>query len=224
MASKRALRSRTRLTGYLSPKLIVIASEGANTERIYFEAMASPEYFRNPRVKVEVVGRADTASSPTHVLSSLDRFRQEYGLLLDDDDELWLVVDRDRWTPAELSSVASLCSQKCYLLALSNPSFEFWLLLHIKSYDDYTPAEKERIAENARTGSTRRTYLEGELLRLLGSYNKDNPDTSKFLPFVDIAISRASALDTNAGQRWPSDTGTHVYRLARSIKNSGSNI
>lgn len=224
MASNRIFKSRIRISGILSPKLIIIASEGTNTERIYFEDMASPHYYRNPKVHVEVLERTDTASSPAHILSFLDSFKHKYRLSLDKDDELWLVIDRDGWTLRELSSVASLCGQKCYLLALSNPCFEFWLLLHIKSYDDYSAAEQDSIAKNRHIGSTKRTFLESELLKLLGSYNKDNPDTSKFLPFIDTAISRARSLDTNPNHRWSNKVGTRVYRLAESIKNSQNNI
>ena len=218
MISKRIFPPHSRISSIRSPKLIIIASEGTNTERIYFEDMASPEYYRNSRVHVEVLERDNTASSPTYILSLLDDFKKRYHLALNKDDELWLVIDRDKWTLKELSCAASLCHQKCYLLALSTPCFEFWLLLHIKSYDDYSTDEQNSIAKNRHIGS-KRTFLEGELVKLLGSYNKANPDTSKFLPFVDDAVSRAKVLDTNPTARWTNKVGTRVYLLAESIKN-----
>lgn len=219
MISKRILRSRTRISGIRSPKLIIIASEGTNTERIYFEDMASPKYYRNSRVHVEVLEHDNTASSPAHILLSLDDFKKKYRLSLHRDDELWLVIDRDKWTLKELSSVASACQQKCHFLAVSNPCFELWLLLHIKSLDDYNVSGRDSIAKN-RHISSKRTFLEGELIKLLGSYNKDNPDTSKFLPFIDLAISRARDLDTKPTDRWPNSLGTRVYLLVESIKSS----
>ncbi len=219
MISNRIFPSRSRISGIRSPKLIIIASEGTNTERIYFEDMTSPEYYRNPRVHVEVLEHDSTASSPLHILLYLDHFRKKYHLALNKDDELWLVIDRDNWKLKELSFVASACQQKCYLLALSNPCFEFWLLLHIKSLDDYSSSEKDYIAKN-RHVSSKRTFLERELVKLLGSYNKLNPDTSKFLPFIDVAVSRARALDTKPTDRWPNSLGTRVYPLVESIKNS----
>ncbi len=219
MTSKRIFPSRSRISGIRSPKLIIIASEGTNTERIYFEDMASPEYCRNLKVHIEVLKRKKTASSPTHILLALDDFRRKYHLALNKDDELWLVIDRDKWTLKELKSVASACQQKCYLLAVSNPCFELWLLLHIKSLDEYSILEKNDIAKNKRVSPNKR-FLEKELADLLGSYDKFNPDTSKFLPFVDVAVSRARALDTKPTHRWPNSLGTRVYRLVESIKNS----
>ncbi|WP_422451131.1 MULTISPECIES: RloB domain-containing protein [unclassified Endozoicomonas] len=47
-------------------------------------------------------------------------------------DELCLVIDRDQqaWEEKAISEIAKACDQKQYLLALSNPAFDLWLLLH----------------------------------------------------------------------------------------------
>ena len=67
--------------------------------------------------------------SPEHVLKQLNDYKSQYEL--EADDELWLVVDKDRWTEAMLSRVATECSQEVAMhMALSNPCFELWLLLH----------------------------------------------------------------------------------------------
>jgi hypothetical protein len=148
------------------------------------------------------------------VLQVLNGFEKEY--LLGKDDELWMVVDLDRWHNRELGSVAAQCIQKNYHLAVSNPCFELWLLLHIKSLDDCTDLELQELAENKRV-SDKRTRLEIELVNELGSYNKSNPDTSKFLPSVNVAIDRARELDLHPEHRWPNSLGTRVYLLAESI-------
>jgi hypothetical protein len=45
-------------------------------------------------------------------------------------DEAWLVVDRDQWTTESLKRVHAWCQKTPNAhLALSNPKFEFWLLL-----------------------------------------------------------------------------------------------
>jgi len=194
-------------------RLIIIATEGTHTEKKYFEDMVT-QYYHNPRVHVQVLERLTSASSPEHVLKVLNSFEKEY--LLGKDDELWMVIDLDRWHNRELGSVAAQCKQKDYRLAVSNPCFELWLLLHVKSPDDYTDVELQELAENKHV-SEKRTRLERELLDKLGSYNKSNPDTSKFLPFVDIAIERARALDPHPEHRWPNGLGTRVYLLAETI-------
>lgn len=103
-------------------RLIVIATEGSVTEKIYFDA------YHSSKVQVKVVPSASGKSSPKHVLANLDAFKAAFEL--EDDDELWLVIDRDRWTPQALSSVAKRCVANGYSLGLSNPCFELWLALH----------------------------------------------------------------------------------------------
>ncbi|HEY83828.1 MAG TPA: RloB domain-containing protein [Chloroflexi bacterium] len=195
--------------------MIIIATEGTNTEKKYFEDLASPEYYHNPRVHIEVLQRLTTASSPEHIIKLLDQFKRQFRL--NKYDELWMVIDMDRWGDAKLSNIATQCKQKQYFLAVSNPSFELWLLLHIKSLADYTQSELEEFIENKKIN--RRTKLEKELVKILGSFNKNNPDTSQFLPYVDIAIDRARGRDTNPDHRWPISLGSRVYLLAENIIN-----
>lgn len=114
---------RERCEAFRDARLIVIAAEGKDTERIYFEALAKK--YTNPRVHVHILKRKkeeQNNSSPEHVLKQLVDYEKQYEL--ESDDELWLVVDRDRWTDAMLSNVATKCAQSYYLhISLSNPCF-----------------------------------------------------------------------------------------------------
>jgi len=102
--------------------LIIIAAEGKVTENQYFNALASPRYYYNPRIHVEVLVRDENASAPERVIAQLDAFRKQYSLRAI--DELWLVIDVDRWGDAKLSDIGTQCEQKGYRLAASNPCFE----------------------------------------------------------------------------------------------------
>ena len=170
----------------------------------------------NSKIHIEVLPRIDTNSPPQAILNMLDEFKDEY--LLQEGDELWMVIDRDKqsWTEATISGIASLCNQKGYLLALSNPAFEIWLLLHVKNLSEYSDTDKTRLLENRKVNRSR-TYLEQELFNICGSYNKKNPNLNDFLPNIAIAISRAEALIENENERWPNYLGTHVYRLVKRI-------
>lgn len=102
---------RERREAFRDARLIVIASEGKDTERIYFKALAKE--YTNPRVHVHILERSvdeQNNSSPEYVLKQLNNYKSQYEL--EDDDELWLVVDKDRWTEAMLSRVATECSQE----------------------------------------------------------------------------------------------------------------
>ena len=131
------------------------------------------------------------------------------------------MIDRDKqsWTLEEIVEVAQVCLQKGYYLAVSNPCFELWLLLHIKSLENYSDSVLQAFIENKKVSSNR-TRIEKELILLLGSYNKSNLETSSFLPFVKEAIENAKKLDHNPEQRWPNQLGTRVYRLVEKIISS----
>jgi hypothetical protein len=209
---ERKFKPRTRKTALRDASLIIIATEGEKTEKIYLDALH--EAYRNLKVHVVVLERKKTASSPQHVLENMNEFRKQYSL--EADDQLWLVVDVDAWTEQMLGEVATECRQKAYKLAVSNPCFELWLLLHRKSLDEYTPEAIEELAQNKKV-TKGRNRLEAELLNLCGRYDKADYDVSDYIPFVEQALERAKAIDTNPEHRWPQKIGTRVYLLAESI-------
>jgi hypothetical protein len=198
-------RDFKRRSGFRDAKLIVIATEGQKTETQYFEDFK--EYYQTKRLHVEVLRRSSSASSPRHVLSELAKFKSEYKLT--GDDGLWMVIDRDQWTEAHLSEVASDCRKKAFHLAISNPCFEVWLLLHVKDPAEYASGEL--------AGFCNKTDLAEELRRILGSYNSANLNSIRFLPHVPEAIERAKLLDNTPGTWWPDACATRVYQLAEKI-------
>ncbi|MBR1402008.1 MAG: RloB domain-containing protein [Prevotella sp.] len=220
MRSRNSLM-RERREAFRDARLIVIASEGKDTERIYFKALAKE--YTNPRVHVHILERNEDAkneSSPEHVLKQLNDYKSHYEL--ESDDELWLVVDKDRWTEAMLSRVASECSQEDSMhMALSNPCFELWLLLHIEDATSLTPEEQKSWIENRRKSKNSDPYLKVRLRQKMGSYHESAYDASTLIKHVDEAIARAKALDTNPADRWPQTLGTRVYLLAESVMNRG---
>jgi hypothetical protein len=216
MQSKRFL-PRTRQSGNRDARLIIIAAEGSNTEKKYFEDLAAS--FFAPNIHVEVIDRLDAGSDPETVLAALDEFHSQYSLR-SRYDELWMVIDVDRWGERKLSEVGSLCFQKNYKFAVSNPCFELWLLLHLKSLEEYPERTLQEFRKNRRPNSKHpRTRLERELVALLGSYNKGNPDTTTLLFNVKLAIERARNLDKNPEHRWPINLGTRVYLIVEKIIN-----
>ena len=210
---------RERREAFRDARLIVIASEGKDTERIYFKALAKE--YTNPRVHVHILERSEAEqnnSSPDHVLKQLNDYKSQYEL--EADDELWLVVDKDRWTEAMLSCVATECSQEVAMhMALSNPCFELWLLLHIEDSALLTPEEQKQWIENRRKSKNGDPYLKVRLRQKMGSYHESSYDALTLIAHVEDAIERARALDKNPNDRWPQTLGTRVYLLAESVMN-----
>ena len=218
MRSRNSLM-RERQEAFRDARLIVIASEGKDTERIYFKALAKE--YSNPRVHVHILERSEAEqnnSSPEHVLKQLNNYKEQYAL--EADDELWLVVDKDRWTEAMLSRVATECAQDDYMhMALSNPCIEFWLLLHLVDVSLLTHEEQLQWLENRRKSRNTDPYLKVRLRQEMGSYHESAYDAQMLIANVETAIERARALDKNSADRWPQTLGTRVYLLAESIMN-----
>lgn len=208
----REKRDYVRISGIRDPSLIVIATEGEKTEQQYFAGVQSKCKEAASKIKLKILEPRDNGkSAPKYVLEQLSQYKKEYGL--NSHDELCMVIDRDKqaWTAAELSIVAKQCAQKQYLLALSNPAFEFWLILHLKNLDNYSDIEKVKLLEN------KDQYLKNELKTLLGGFNPSKLNFDDFWQHINLAIQRAEILDTEQQDRWPNELGSRVYLLMKKI-------
>lgn len=202
-----------RLEGVRSARLVVIAGEGRYTESIYFNAVKNE--LRAPNVHVEVLDRNSDESSPESVHRQVADFMRQYNI--EDDDELWLVIDRDRWQERMLSQVAQLCAQNSHLhFCMSNPCFELWLLLHLEDVEQYDDETKNALLQNKKNKSGV-TWLKKRMKDLLGSYAGSKYDALGLIPYAPVAIDRARGLDSNPQDRWPQSIGSRVYLLMESI-------
>ncbi|MDE6560486.1 MAG: RloB family protein [Muribaculaceae bacterium] len=202
-----------RLEGVRSARLVVIASEGRCTESIYFSAVK--DKLRAPNVHVEILSRDTNESSPESVHAQITDFMRQYNI--EDDDELWIVIDRDRWHERMLSQIAQLCAQNPHLnFCMSNPCFELWLLLHLEDVRKYDEPTTTAMIAN-RKSSSGLTWLKRRMRDLLGSYSESNYEVSRLLPNVSSAMEIARKLDVNPSDRWPQTIGTRVYQLMGSI-------
>mgnify|MGYP004662359227 FL=1 len=210
---------RERREAFRDARLIVIATEGKDTERIYFTALAKE--YTNPRVHVHILERSENEqnnSSPEHVLKQLNDYKSKYEL--EADDELWLVVDKDQWKDKMLSRVATECALEVSMhMALSNPCFELWLLLHLEDAASLTPEEHILWMENRRKSKNADPYLKVRLRQKMGTYHESYYDAMTLIAHIEDAIKRARALDKTPTDRWPQTLGTRVYLLAESVMN-----
>lgn len=175
-------------------KIIIIATEGSDTEKIYFSK------FRDSRVQVHVVPSKNGLSAPKWILANAQAYKDQYQI--GEGDEIWLAIDRDRWDPGQLSQIAADCVAQDINLAVSVPRFEIWLSLH---FPDPLPNPMNK-------GS-----LEAHLKRLMSGYSKSRYDCTSIMPMVGDATARARAMDTNPTHRWPTSSGTRVYRIIESM-------
>jgi hypothetical protein len=175
--------------------MFVIAAEGSVTEEEYFNLFNGDQTV----VKVKCL-KGTKRSSPAQVLKKLTRFLREQSL--SDLDEAWVVVDKDEWADAELYALQSWSKKKeNYGLAVSNPKFEFWLILHFFSAG----------------GITTSRHCDDKLKKKFPGYNKHIERRQFTAANIKSAITKAKALDQPRCKDWPKGPGTTVYRLVERI-------
>ena len=176
--------------------LFVIAVEGTKTEPHYFAI------FNNQQSVIQVKCLpGNHHSSPLQVLKRMREYLRQQDL--QSSDEAWLVVDKDQWTDRQLSQLhAWTQEQDNYQFALSNPKFEYWLLLHFEEG----------------TGIASSQDCSNRLQQYLPDYDK-GIDRRKISPQrIHDAIRRAHHRDTPPCIDWPRTLGsTTVYRLVEKL-------
>lgn len=101
-------------------------------------------------------------------------------------DRICVVVDRDKYsfTKEQYHSVLEICKREKFGFYLSNPCFEFWLLLH---YEDVLTLDISELKEN-KIISGKKRYAEHELCKKLKGYKKGNRKVEEVISQTDIAI------------------------------------
>ena len=118
-----------------------------------------------------------------------------------------MVVDKDQWTNEQLSQLYRWSQQADnYGFALSNPKFEFWLLLH---FEDGSGVNSSQICSR-------------RLKRYLPIYDKGIDIRKISETMIADAIRRAKQRDKPPCGDWPRNTGTTVYKLVESIQESST--
>ena len=162
-------------------KVFVLAFEGNKTEEQYFSALKDSEKFNNELIYLHLLKRKknDTNSAPKHVFNKLKKeAKDEFNF--SHSDELWMIIDKDEWK--DIPEIIGECEKlKNMYVAVSNPCFELWLLLHIKNLSDYSQEEVNKILENKKV-SKNRNYIEKKLVEILGSYNKTKLKAEEYIP------------------------------------------
>jgi hypothetical protein len=109
-------------------KKIVIFSEGRITEPGYFLSL---EKIANNASQTLTIPTNSNQSSPLSLLKQVRNYINSKGLR--EYDQAWIVMDRDQWKKEDILEVIKWSTENNhYGLALTNPKFEYWLLLHFE--------------------------------------------------------------------------------------------
>lgn len=196
MLSKRKKRALNRKIEHLNDTHIIFigiegGDENSSREARYFDVFKEQDI----RFQFKVIPCNEHRSSPDQVLYHLKQEIEKEPL--QEDDEKWLVVDVDKFEK-QLREVGQHCIDAGIQLAVSNPCFEYWLLLHFLD-----PSE-----EYVSCGDVKKEFSK----QMENNPNKGDGYSGVFREKVEDAITRASKRDI-IEERWPNKNGSRVYKI-----------
>lgn len=203
----RVRKKLVRRTGFRDGTCIVIATEGAVTEYNYFRQLDAESVLSEQRFQIEVLNTEDGKSSPNHVIKRLSEYKRKYNIKRD--DELWMVIDKDRWDIKMLAEVMKTCKQKGFGLCISNSCFEIWLLLHFEDMSQLSAEDTLAILENNKVNG--KTIAKRKVIDLVGVKPKN--DFTMFFAGLLQACENAKILEAKYGDDILTNLGSSVYKI-----------
>ena len=195
MSSDRRNRDRRTARGpseRSQRRLLLVVCEGNGTEPDYIHGFVRHQ--RDAMVKVTIPRERGDPKKVVEIAKKIN------GASGDDFDEVWCVFDRDEHE--RFFDAITMARDNGFELAISNPCFELWLVLHFRE----SP------------GMQHRDHLRRMLRDLLPGYDK-RLNFDDLAGGVAAAAGRARRLDEDAeamGEDGRNPT-TGVYRLLNSI-------
>lgn len=183
-------------------KLFAIACEGGVREPAYFQLFEH----MSERIKVDIIEDIvrnkelpETKSAPKWVLDRAVKYIEKEGLI--DEDELWFVMDIDKWKEDQLRNIANYCKDyPNWHIVLSNPCFEVWLYLHKRT----SLSDLDNISCKA-------------LKRTIATFDSKGYHPYEFIPDLPDAIKNAKSIDKNTSHFLPKENTTKVYQLGEAL-------
>ena len=183
-------------------KVIIISAEGVVTEPSYFNCLKKLV----EGVSVKVLKKPSSKSSPIDVLRNVEK--KVWYEDLKEGDEVWVVIDKDNWTEEQFKEVLKWENSNNYNnVAISNPCFEYWLVLHFEMCHSMNKDDCMKV-----------------LKKYLGSYKKKK--TEKKIMEGDLNIEKIQIAVNNAKERekitkkaYTMSGFTNVHYLVESIIN-----
>lgn len=147
----------------ISPEEIIedIKNEIESLDNIVENIEEDCEFFLNMIIKKFFLTIEEIPNILETVLKNIENEQITYS---EDIDKMCLIVDRDKksFKEEQYNYVKEECKKKNFKFFVTNPCFEFWLLLH---FDEVHSINREELLENKRVNSKVR-YVQSELKKI----------------------------------------------------------
>ncbi len=181
--------------------------EGANTEVFYFRKLIDlrKQLGIHPMIDVCLLEKTEedgNLSNPKRLILFAEDQKTNPDISFDPDhDRMIVVIDADIYErkPAQYPEILALVQQYNDILAITNPAFELFLLLHYEgSYDSDVAPNAKQILENRKEQGRR--YISRLFSQKSGMNSKSNSAVGELAAHIDIAIAQEQRLNQDTQQ------------------------
>lgn len=155
-----------------------------------------------------------------NVVEEISEIIKDGGLTYEEGfDKICLIVDRDKEsfvaTPEnnQYKYVMDKCQEMGFYFCVTNPCFEFWLLLH---FEEVFKLDKEKLLDNPKVTAKRR-YAEDELRKICPRYSKSSYHVETLVKNVEKAIENEKKFCEDI-EKLEYSVGSNVGKLIESMK------
>ena len=197
----------------ISPEEIIedIKNEIESLDNIVENIEEDCEFFLNMIIKKFFLTIEEIPNILETVLKNIENEQITYS---EDIDKMCLIVDRDKksFKEEQYNYVKEECKKKNFKFFVTNPCFEFWLLLH---FDEVHSINREELLENKRVNSKVR-YVQSELKKYF-PYNKNRYNAELLIEKIDLAIENEKSFCEDI-EELKDELGSNVGLLIQELK------
>ena len=203
----------SKISKEISPEEIIenIKNEIESLDSIVENIEEDCEFFLNMIIKKFFLTIEEIPNILETVLKNIENEQITYS---EDIDKMCLIVDRDKksFKEEQYNYVKEECKRKNFKFYVTNPCFEFWLLLH---FDEVHSINREKLLENKRASSKVR-YVEAELKKYF-PYNKNRYNAELLIEKIDLAIENEKSFCEDI-EELKDELGSNVGLLIQELK------
>ncbi len=145
-------------------------------------------------------------------------YRKYLSKYTNDFDEFCILIDRDTGShsPEDMRFILQYCEANKYRCFITNPCFEFWLLLHFSDVHEEYADRLDLIRENKKISNSH-TYVSNELSQKAHHGKKGIAFKEKYLPHIEEAIIRASKFASD-NESLLTNVGCNIWKLIKEMQ------
>lgn len=200
--------------------------EGLNTETWYFRKLIDlrKELGIHPLIDICLLEKTEKdrdISYPLHLIRFANAQKDNPDIGFDrDHDQMIVVFDADIFESkvSNYEEILEIAKQSEDILAVTNPAFELFLLLHYAgSYEELILPNQGDILKNEKEGN--QTYIYRLLREKSGMNSKKNSRIGDLAQYIDIAIAQEQKLNQDVTCAVGQITSS-IARIINDIRNS----